>query len=132
MQYINSNKMEDYYWVQIYDDNTVLNQYENIENNKDTVIQHSFYEIDQSKLKFFVIRKKDISNNTDFNIFALSFIPNKMKLIWYWDREVTLGDSSLISTTHCFGWQENIQDKTIKVILHISPDTGAVKLERVS
>lgn len=131
MQEIDSNKMENYYWVQIYNDNTFLNQYDYIPGNKNKIIQHSFYDIDQSKLKFFVIRKKDVRQN-EFNIFALDFIPNKMKLIWYWDREVALGGSNILSTTHCFGWQETIQDKTIKVILHISPDTGSVKLERLS
>lgn len=122
-----SNEMEPFYWVQIYDDNTVLEQYEK-EQNEDKYILHSFYEIDQSKLKFFVIRRKDSSS--DFSIFQLDFIPQKMKLIWYWDREITLTGNSLVKTTHCFGWQETIGDKTIKVIVHLNPYTNVVRLER--
>jgi len=53
-----------------------------------------------------------------------------MKLIWYWDREITLTGDSLVKTTHCFGWQETIGDKTIKVIVHLNPYTNVVQLER--
>jgi len=42
-----------YYWIAIYKDNTMLSQYEDKDGK---TILNSFYDIDQSKLDFFVIK----------------------------------------------------------------------------
>ena len=119
---INKDMLEKYYWVAIYNDGTFLMQYEKRDNN--TYIQNSFYDIDQSKLDLFVIK----SFKDDSKIFQLQFKPDIMKLIWYWDRNLLLNDNTM-TTSHCIGWQENHDNKQIKVILKIKED-GTVLLMR--
>lgn len=117
MQIETAEKMK-YYWVQLYNDGTELSQYETIDGK---LFLHSFYEIDQTKLEFFTIR-------TDTNsIYQLEFDPKTMKLIWYWDKYIQPGSNKVLKIDHCMGYQMNVANKQIKVILHISED-GVVTL----
>ena len=119
---INKDMLEKYYWVAIYTDGSFLMQYEKQNNN--TYIRNSFYDIDQSKLDLFVIK----SFEDDNKVFQLQFDPKYMKLIWYWDRNMSLATKDIV-TTHCIGWQENHENKQIKIILKIKED-GTVLLTR--
>lgn len=119
---INKNSLEKYYWVAIYNDGTFLMQYEKQDNN--TYVRNSFYDIKQDKLDLFIIK----SFEDDKQLFQLQFNPDIMKLIWYWDRNLSLSDNTM-TTTHCIGWQEKHSNKQIKVILKIKED-GTVLLTR--
>lgn len=119
---ITKDMLEKYYWVAIYIDGSFLMQYE--KQNDNTYLRNSFYDIDQNKLDLFVIKSFD----DDKKVFQLQFNPKVMKLIWYWDRNLSLQTED-ISTTHCFGWQETHNNRQIKVILKIKED-GTVLLTR--
>ena len=119
---ITKDMLEKYYWVAIYTDGSFLMQYKKIDDN--TYIRNSFYDIEQSKLDLFIIK----SFIDDSKVFQLQFDPKIMKLIWYWDRNMSLSTREIV-TSHCIGWQETYNNKQIKVILKIKED-GSVLLTR--
>ena len=111
---INPIEKMNYYWIAIYKDNTMLSQYEDKDGK---TILNSFYDIDQSKLDFFVIK-----NSKGKETWQLEFDPNTMKLIWYWDKYIVPGNNELLKVEHCMGYQMNMGGKQVKMILHISED----------
>ncbi len=109
-----------YFWVAVYNDGTQLLQYDPAPTG---FILHSFYEIDQKKLKQFVIVDA-LDNNKRYGI---DFDPETMELIWYWKNSMILGMNAsqkeairIVDT--CFGWKKNIEGKVVKSIATLHED----------
>ena len=68
-------------WVAVYNDGNSLLQYEPTDEPNETIV-HSFYDIDQTKLSYFiVVSKTDVTHK-----YVLKFTPEMKKLIYYEDK----------------------------------------------
>ena len=79
----NTNTMgsSPYMWVAVYADGSSLLQYEQVEESN-KIVTHSFYDINQSKLDYFiVVSKEDVTRK-----YVLKFTPQMKKLIYYEDK----------------------------------------------
>lgn len=98
---------ERWVWVAIYDDGTELHQFDTSDNRF-----HRFAEIDQNKLRRFVMR----SWHSD-QLFSVYFIPGIMKLIhFYRTAKLQVGKNTQIVKFYFFGYEKNINGKTYKFL----------------
>lgn len=102
--------VEKWRWLAIYNDGTELRQFDDI-----TGRFHQFLEIDQTKLKRFVM----YADHTP-RLYSIFFDPNTMKLIHFY-RRVRLGgvDELKWETFYFFGFEKSIYDRTTKTIVFI-------------
>lgn len=103
--------LERWAWVAIYDDDTELHQFD-----ETTGLFHQFAEINQSKLKRFVMR----AWHTDQK-FTIYFNPETMKLIHFyrrtWLNKGTSDEQRL--SFYFFGFEKNVNGTTAKSIMFI-------------
>ncbi len=95
---------ERFVWVAAYKDGDLLFQCDEFGE-----IKHKFTEIDQERLEQFLVFDRVAGRRI-----TLKFNPS-MKLIFYWDRYITLTSSGEKRTTvACFGWQKGSAKTIIK------------------
>lgn len=108
-------KDEPWKWEAFYLDETSLKQF------GDDGIFHQFQEIDQSKLKRFVMY-----NSENGLQHSLIFNPDTMKLLHFYRRVRDLNTNELLGTMYIFGFEKDVNGKLVSHFIYITPTNELV------